>query len=410
MEAMIERCAGLDVHQKVIVGCVLHGSLDKRPKREIKSFSTTTEGLLELSDWLLSMEVTDAVMESTGVYWKPIWNILEDKCHLILANARHVKNVPGRKTDVKDAEWLAKLLRSGLIEGNFVPEESIRDLRDLTRYRTKLIYNRTTERNRIHKILQDANIKLTSVFSDIFGKSGRRILEKIMNGEKIELNDLEKLVHPRTKAKLTDIASAINGRIRLHHRYMFRQHWEHMIYLEGKIEEIEKQIDHCLKPYQEEVELLDTIPGIDKNGAATLVAEMGVDMSVFKSGKHFASWAGVSPGNNESAGKKKRTKSKKGNKILKTMAVQCALSTRPQNNRISSFFKRIHKRQGAKKAQMATAHLLLKIAYTILLTKEPYKELGPDYMKQKQKNKELKMVEYLKKKGYEISSTDPEVA
>lgn len=410
MEAMIERCAGLDVHQKVVVGCVLYGSLDKRPKKEIKSFSTTTEGLLELSDWLFSNKVTDAVMESTGVYWKPVWNILEERFHLILANARHVKNVPGRKTDVKDAEWLAKLLRSGLIEGNFVPPESIRDLRDLTRYRTKLIYNRSNERNRIHKILQDANIKLTSVLSDIFGLTGRRILEKIMDGEKIELKDLEKLVHRGTRAKLSDIASAINGRIRRHHRYMLRQHWDHMIYLEKLIKEIEEQIDQCLEPYRKEVELLDTIPGIDKNGAATLVAEMGVDMSVYKSDKHFASWAGVSPGNNESAGKKKRTKSKKGNKVLKTMAVQCALSTRPQNNRISSFYKRILKRQGAKKAQMATAHLLLKIAYNIIKTGEPYKELGPDYMKQKQESKEQRMIEYLKRKGYEISSTDPEVA
>ncbi|MRH45171.1 IS110 family transposase [Aquibacillus halophilus] len=410
MEAMIERCAGLDVHQKVVVGCVLHGSLDKRPKKEIKSFSTTTEGLLELSDWLFSKEVTDVVMESTGVYWKPIWNILEERFHLILANARHVKNVPGRKTDVKDAEWLAKLLRSGLIEGNFVPPESIRDLRDLTRYRTKLIYNRSNERNRIHKILQDGNIKLTSVLSDIFGTTGRRILEKIMDGEKIELIDLEKLVHRGTKANLFDIASAINGRIRHHHRYMLRQHWDHMMYLENLITEIEKQIDICLEPYRKEVELLDTIPGVDKNGAATLVAEMGIDMSVYKSDKHFASWAGVSPGNNESAGKKKRTKSKKGNKVLKTMAVQCALSTRPQNNRVSSFYKRILKRQGAKKAQMATAHLLLKIAYNILKTGEPYKELGPDYMKQKQENKEIRMIEYLKRKGYEITSTDPEVA
>jgi len=304
MEAMVERCAGLDVHQKTVVACVLYGSLDKRPKKETRTFPTNTSGLLSLSDWLTSMQVTDAVMESTGVYWKPIWNILEDNFQLILANAKHVKNVPGRKTDVKDAEWLAKLLRSGLIESNFVPPEEIRDLRDLTRYRTRLVHNCTQEKNRIHKILQDANIKLTSVLSDIFGVSGRRILKAIINGEKIEEYTLRKLVHPQTKASIVEISEAINGRLRRHHRYMLQQHWEHMEYIEQNIKELEEQISYCLKPCQREVELLDTIPGVNKNGAAILIAEMGVDMSVFKSHKRLASWAGVSPGNNESAGKK----------------------------------------------------------------------------------------------------------
>jgi transposase len=304
MEAMIERCAGLDVHQETVVVCVLYGSLDKRPKKVIETFSTTTNGLLSLSDWLTNLKVTDIVMESTGIYWKPVWNILEDTFQLVLANARHVKNVPGRKTDVKDAEWLAKLLRSGLIEGNFVPPEDIRDLRDLTRYRTKMIGHRTSERNRIHKILQDANIKLTSVISDIFGVSGRRILEAIIDGEKIEVRDLEKMVDGRTKASITDIAEAINGRIRRHHRDMLRYHWEHMTYLEKTIDDIENQIDQSIIPYRREVELIMTIPGVNKDSSAIFIAEMGVDMSEFKSAKHLASWAGVSPGNYESAGKK----------------------------------------------------------------------------------------------------------
>ncbi|QNU05138.1 IS110 family RNA-guided transposase [Peribacillus butanolivorans] len=226
----------------------------------------------------------------------------------MIANARHVKNVPGRKTDVKDAEWLAKLLRCGLIESNFVPPEDIRDLQDLTRYRKKLIHHRTSEQNRIYKILQDANIKLTSVLSDIFDVSGRRILEAILNGEKIETDGLRKMVDWRTKASITDIANAINGRIRRHHRDMLRYHWDHMSYLEKAIEELEKQIDQLLSPYRKEVELLDGIPGVNKAAAATFIAEMGVDMSVFKLAKHLASWAGVSPGNYESAGKKKRVK------------------------------------------------------------------------------------------------------
>lgn len=405
MEAMMERCAGLDVHQKTVVACVLYGPLDKRPKKSIESFSTSTKGLLELNDWLVSFGVTDVVMESTGVYWKPVWNILENQFRLVLANAKHVKNVPGRKTDIKDAEWLAKLLRSGLIEGSFVPPEDIRDLRDLTRYRKKLVNNRTAEQNRIHKILQDANIKLTSVLSDIFGESGRKILEAIINGEKIEEKSLREMVHKRVKSSLTDIAESINGRIRRHHRDMLRYHWEHMIYLEETLERLEKQIDQCLEPYRREVDLLDTIPGVNKDAAAVFVAEMGVDMSVFKTEKRLASWVGVSPGNNESAGKKKNSKTTKGNKALKTMAIECVLGTSRQNNRITAHRKRIAKRQGRKKANMASAHLLITIAYNILKTGEPYQELGPDYLKQHHKNKELKMIEYLKRKGYRISSS-----
>lgn len=411
MEAMIERCVGLDVHQETVVACVLFGPLDKRPKKSIESFATSTSGLLKLNDWLVSMKVTDVVMESTGVYWKSIWNILENNFRLVLANAKHVKNVPGRKTDVKDAEWLAKLLRSGLIEGSFVPPEDIRDLRDLTRYRKKLVNNRTAEQNRIHKILQDANIKITSVLSDIFGKTGRKILHAIINGEKIDEGELRKMVHKRVKASLPDIADSINGRLRRHHRDMLRYHWEHMIYLEETLESLEEQIDQCLEPYRKEIELLDTIPGVNKGSAAVFVAEMGVDMSVFgNSAKRAASWAGVSPGNNESAGKKKNTKAPKGNKALKTMAIECVLGTSGQHNRITAHRKRIAKRQGKKKANMASAHLLVTIAFNILKTGKPYHELGPNYVQQHHKNKELKMIEYLKRKGYSISSSDQQTA
>jgi len=410
MEAMIEKCAGLDVHQETVVACILFGPLEKRPNKTIDSFSTTTSGLLKLQDWLNSHGVTDVVMESTGVYWKPVWNILEADFRLILANAKHVKNVPGRKTDVKDAEWLAKLLRSGLIESNFVPPVDIRDLRDLTRYRKKLIQNRTAEQNRIHKILQDANIKLTSVLSNIFGISGRRILEAIINGEKIEEPALRDMVDRRTKASIHEITGAINGRIRAHHREMLQFHWDHMVYIENMIEELEKQIDHCLHPFWVEVELLMTIPGVSERSAGTFIAEMGVDMSVFKSAKHLASWAGVSPGNNESAGKKKTSRTTKGNKSLKTMAVECVLATSRQDNRISTHRKRIAKRQGKKKAQMASAHLLLTIAYTMLKTREPYQELGADYLKKQDNEKELKMIEHLKRRGYHISAMDQEIA
>lgn len=410
MEAMIERCAGLDVHQETVVACVLFGSLDQKPKKEIQTFSTTTRGLLALSDWLSSHRVTDAVMESTGVYWKPIWNVLEDDFKLVLANAQHVKNVPGRKTDVKDAEWLAKLLRSGLIESNFVPPQDIRDLRDLTRYRKKLIYSRTSERNRIHKILQDANIKLTSVVSDVFGVTGCRILEALINGEIIESQELQQMVDPRVKTSLTDIAEALNGRIRKHHRDMLRFHWEHIAYIDKTIEQVAEQINQVLIPYRNECELLETIPGVSENAAATFIAEMGIDMSVFGSSKKLASWAGVSPGNHESAGKKKRSKTTYGNKALRSIAVECSFATDRQNNRISTHRKRILKRQGKSKARIASAHLILTIAYNILKTGEPYQELGPDYVIQKEQNKELKMIHYLKKKGYSIKLSEEQTA
>ena len=407
---MIERCAGLDVHQETVVACVLFGSLDKKPKKEIQTFTTTTRGLLALSDWLFSHKVTDAVMESTGVYWKPVWNVLEDNVQLVLVNAQHVKNVPGRKTDVKDAEWLAKLLRSGLIENNFVPPEDIRDLRDLTRYRKKLIYSRTAERNRIHKILQDANIKLTSVVSDIFGVTGCRILEALIDGEKIEIQDLQHMVDPRIKTNLTDIAEALNGRIRKHHRDMLRFHWEHIAYIDETIDKVVEQIDQVLTPYHKECELLETIPGVNKAATATFIAEMGVDMSVFGTAKRLASWAGVSPGNYESAGKKKAGKTTYGNKALRTIAVECSFATDRQNNRISAHRKRIMKRQGKSKARVASAHLILTIAYQILKTGQPYQELGPDYIHQKQQNKELKMVQYLIGKGYNIELSDQKTA
>jgi len=410
MEAMIERCAGLDVHQETVVACVLFGSLDKKPSKEIQTFPTTTRGLLALSDWLSSYKVTDVVMESTGVYWKPIWNVLENDFQLILANAQHVKNVPGRKTDVKDAEWLAKLLRSGLIESNFVPPEDIRDLRDLTRYRKKLIYSRTAERNRIHKILQDANIKLTTVVSDIFGATGCRILEALINGEKMEVQKLQQMVDPRIKANLEAIVEALNGRIRKHHRDMLRFHWEHIAYIDETIDKVVEQIDQLLIPYQKEWELLETIPGVNKTAAATFIAEMGVDMSVFKTSKNVASWAGVSPGNYESAGKKKTGKTTYGNKALRTIAVECSFATDRQNNRISAHRRRIMKRQGKSKARVASAHLILTIAYTILKTGVAYQELGPDYVQQNQQNKELKMIQYLKKKGYRVEQGDQQTA
>ncbi|KYD26635.1 IS110 family RNA-guided transposase [Parageobacillus toebii] len=402
MEAMIEGCAGLDVHQETVVACILVGPLNKKPEKYIKTFNTTTKGLLELNDWLFEHQITDVEMESTGVYWKPVWNILEGHFKLTLANAKHIKNVPGRKTDVNDAEWIAKLLRCVLIEGSFVPPENIRDLRDLTRYRKNLIQDRTQERNRIHKILQDANIKLTTYITDIFGVSGRNILEAIMNGEVLDENALLTIVKGASRKKIPQILEAIHHRICPHHRLMLRHHWEHIQFLDKAIDEMEREIDHKLKPYHKEMELLTSIPGVSHD-AAVLIAEMGVQMEVFQSEKHLASWAGLFPGNNESAGKRKTGKTTKGNKALKTICVKCALATQRQKNRISAHRYRIMRRQGKKKVNVATAHLILRIAYQILKTGQPYQELGYDYFtKQKKEQNEQNMIKYLSALGYQI--------
>lgn len=410
MDAILERCAGLDVHQETVVACVLVGSLDRKPRQEIQTFGTTTKELLKLLDWLTEQECSHVAMESTGVYWKPVWNILEGSFTLVLANAQRIKNVPGRKTDVKDSVWIARLLRSGLIESSFVPPEDIRDLRDYTRYRRKLMGDATAEKNRIHKILQDANIKLTTYISDVFGVSGRSLLESLVNGEVLVAEELKSKVFTSLKKKIPELIEALNGRIRTHHRTMIRMHLEHLEYLEKQIQELEQQIDSLVNPYRSEIELLITIPGIQKDAAASILAEIGVDMSVFPTEAHLASWAGVSPGNNESAGKKKSTRMAKGNKGLKSVLCQAAwAATKRKESRLAAFYYRIVKRRGPKKANMALAHLLLRIIYNILLNKVPYEELGADYLPKKERDVDY-WVNKIKSLGYHVQVESSETA
>jgi len=305
MEALVTRCAGMDVHQETIVVCVMTGEADAVPEVEIKSFPTMTRNLFELLQWLETQNVTHLAMESTGVYWRPVYNILEGYFQITLANAQRIKNVPGRKTDVSDAEWIAKLLRHGLIEASFVPAADLRELRELTRLRKKFVGNLTSEKNRVHKVLECSNIKLSTVISDVFGVSGRNLLERLIDQGYIDADDIEQRVKGQVKKKVFQLADSLFGTLTLHQIFMIRQSWNHIIFLEEAIQKLDEQIEAHLKPYQDEIKLLHTIPGISEVTAACIVAEIGVDMAQFPTADHLCSWAGVAPGNHESAGKKK---------------------------------------------------------------------------------------------------------
>jgi Transposase IS116/IS110/IS902 family./Transposase. len=298
-------CAGLDVHQANVVACILKGPLESKPKVEIREFPTVLSGLLALQDWLSEEGCTDVAMESTGVYWKPVFNVLESTCDITLGNARHIKNLPGRKTDANDARWIAELHRSGLIRKSFIAPQPIRELRDLTRYRKKLKGYETSERNRILKILEDANIKISTYMSDVFGVSGRLILNALIDGEVIQASHLAELAKGKLRPKIPELTQALNGRVTKHHRHCIKKSLEHLLFLEQQIAEIEADMEQYFAPYQKEIELLDTIPGVGVHVAQAIIAEIGTDMSVFSSEAHISSWAGLSPGNNESAGKKK---------------------------------------------------------------------------------------------------------
>ena len=301
MEIIIKRGCGLDVHKETVVACVMGEGI----KKEIKTFGTFTRELEELKKWLKELGVTQIALESTGIYWKPIYNILEDSFEILLVNARHIKNVPGRKTDVCDSEWICKLLRSGLLQGSFIPPKDIRELRDLTRYRRKLIENISSERNRIEKVLQDGNIKLSSVISDNFGVNGSKIIKELIKDES-EIEEIVKCIKGKLKGKKDLIKDALEGQIDTHRKFMIKASLEHINSLKNLIEEIDKEIDKKLEKYREEYELLQGIPGVKEVGAATIIAEIGVNMEKFPTQEHLSSWAGMCPGNNESAGKKKR--------------------------------------------------------------------------------------------------------
>jgi transposase len=303
MDVIIDKGCGLDVHKETVVACVMGSGI----KKEIRTFSAMTGDLLRLKSWLIDLGITHVAMESTGPYWKPVFNILEDSFEVILANARHIKNVPGRKTDVKDSEWICKLLRSGLLTASFVPPQAIRDLRDLTRYRQKLIQAVSAEKNRIQKVLEDANVKLSSVASDTFGVSAGKMIRAIISGN-VDPVSLADLAVGRLKGKKEKLKDALQGHFRDHHGFMIQASLDHIEYMEKVIADLDRQISEKLKDYHDKSELLKSIPGVKEQGSSVILAEIGTDMNVFPSDGHLSAWAGMSPGNNESAGKKKAAK------------------------------------------------------------------------------------------------------
>lgn len=374
MQPLHERCAGLDVHKKTVVACV------RTPGQvQTRTFETMTSDLLELSDWLVSLNVTHVAMESTGDYWKPIYNILEGTFEVILVNAQHLRAVPGRKTDVKDAEWIAELLQHGLLRASFVPPVAQRELRDLTRYRSTFIRERVNLVNRLQKLLEDANIKLASVASDVMGKSGRAMLAALLEGT-TDPEQLAALAKGRLRAKREQLLKALAGRVKPHHRFVLTELLCQIDGLDETITHFDEQIRVTSAPFEEAVGLLDTIPGLSRQSAETIVAEMGADMSRFPDADHLAAWAGVAPGNHESAGKRYSGKTRKGNKVLRTSLVQAAhAAVRVKNTYLAAQYHRLAGRRGKKRAIGAVAHSILVMAYHMLSRKEPYREAGADY-------------------------------
>jgi transposase len=382
MRVIIERCCGLDVHQETVVACLLIGAPGDRPTKEVRTFRTVTRDLEALRDWLVGAGVTHVGMESTGVYWRPVYAVLEGHFDLIVGNARHIRNVPGRKTDVKDAEWIADLIRHGLIAKSFVPPRPLREMRELLRYRRKLTESQAAERNRLLKLLETANIKLASIMSDVFGVSGRAMLRALIEGQ-ASVEAMADLAKGQLRRKRSDLILALEGRMEEHHRFLLTTQLRRLETIEQDIAALDLRIDERLEPYRGPHALLMQIPGVDWLVAAVLIAEIGVDMSVFLSVYHLSAWAGVCPGSHESAGRQKSGRARKGNVHLRTMLVGAAISAaKTRGSYLKDKFHRLKARRGAMRAALAIAHKILVSAYHMLAKGLAYHDLGEAYLDQ----------------------------
>src|SRR5437764_7424456 len=380
MEVMYARCAGLDVHKETVVACVriVEGG---EVSRSVRTFATTTASLIELGEWLEVNGCTHVAMEATGVYWKPVWQVLADSSlELVLANAAQVKNVPGRKTDVNDATWLSELLAHGLVRASFVPEPAIQELRGLLRTRKQLVREKASHVQRLQKTLEEANIKLETVLSDVMGRSGRAMIQALIDGE-TDPAKLAALAHWKVRASAATLREALHGRIKRHHRFLLRLHLQQVDALDAAIAEIDREVDANLAPFRTACDLLTTISGVSTLGAQVIVSEIGTDMSRFPTAGHLVSWAGLCPGNDESAGKRRSTRLRKGAPWLKTTLVQCAwAASHKKGSYLRAQFQRLRRRRGPKKAICAVAASILTAAYHMLRDGTFYQELGPNHL------------------------------
>jgi len=406
MEVLYSHCAGLDVHKDSVVACVRHMA-EGKVTAPVKTFKTTTAELMLLSNWLSAEGVTHIVMEATGIYCKPVWHILSDgEFHLILANAAHVKNVPGRKTDVNDATWLADLMAHGLIRASFVPDEPTQQMRDLLRTRKQMVRERSSHVQRIQKTLEDANIKLDSVVTDILGLSGRRIIEALIAGQTMP-QALATLAHRRIHASTDELEAALRGRLTKHHRFLLKLHLDQIDAFDAAIAAIDQEVNVNVEPFRGAIELLSSIPGIGNLAATVIVSEIGIDMSRFPADGHLISWAGLCPRNDESAGKRRSTKMKKGAPWLKTTLVQCAwAASRTKGSYLQAQYHRLRSRRGSKKAICAVAASMLTAAYHMLKNRTFYEDLGADHFDRREKGRQiLRLVNRLQSLGYAVQIT-----
>jgi transposase len=404
MELVIARCAGLDVHQATVVATVRTPDDRGGRRRTTETFGTMTPDLLALREWLQAHGVTHVALESTGVYWKPVYYVLEDAFTLLLINMQDLKRVPGRKTDVRDSEWLAQLLECGLLKSSFVPPPPIRELRDLTRYRLQQVRDRSQEVNRLCKVLQDSGLKLTTVITDVMGVSGRAMLRALVEGttDPVVLADLAR---GKLRQKLPDLQRALQGRFRVHHAFLLQQILTKIDFLDETVARVTAEIDRRLAPFEATLAALDTIPGVDRVGAITIVAETGADMSRFPSADHLCSWAAICPGQNESAGKRRSGKTRQGNRYLRGTLVQAGLAaTRSNGTALQARYHRLKRHRGHKKAVIAVGHSILAIAYYIMRDGRTYHELGADYFDKRHAERAVRRhVRQLEALGFQVT-------
>ena len=405
MQVIHPCCCGLDVHKDTIVACVRRMKADGGVDEQVRTFLATTAGILTLGDWLAEQQVTIAAMESTGVYWRPVWNLLEGCLELMLVNAHDVKQVPGRKTDVKDSQWIAQLLACGLLRASFVPARPQRELRDLTRTRASLLQDKARVANRLQKTLEDANIKLGSVATDILGASGRDMIRALIEGKQSRRAGMAELARYRMRSKIPQLRQALNGRVNEHHRFMLKMLLEQIEQLEQHVVKLDRRIEEVMSPLEKSaVQMLDEIPGLDRRAAQNVIAEIGTDMGRFPSAAHLASWAGLCPGNNQSAGKRRSSRMRLGNRWLKATLNQCAwAASRTKDSYFAAQHRRITSRRGVKRATMAVAHTQLSVCWELLKHGQCYQDLGRDYFERLNEDRvKRQLVNRLQRLGYEV--------